>query len=107
MVCLTAGKELNGFLKDNLQQTVGHRAVTVLNVKHMSAVFSICFCLGDIPEELDIEELKQRAKNGDSKAQTEVRITRMRACTCTLVCKIQIRTKIRVRCFLIAIILSN
>ncbi|KAM9470444.1 wolframin [Clarias gariepinus] len=27
---------------------------------------------GDIPEELDIEELKQRAKNGDSKAQTEI-----------------------------------
>ncbi|KAI5624802.1 wolframin isoform X1 [Silurus asotus] len=27
---------------------------------------------GCIPEELDIEELKQRAKNGDSKAQTEV-----------------------------------
>ncbi|MCJ8733831.1 hypothetical protein PDJAM_G00228210 [Pangasius djambal] len=27
---------------------------------------------GDIPEELDIEELKQRAKNGDSRAQTEV-----------------------------------
>ncbi|TST60398.1 Wolframin [Bagarius yarrelli] len=27
---------------------------------------------GDISEELDIEELKQRAKNGDAKAQTEV-----------------------------------
>ncbi|XP_017330582.1 wolframin [Ictalurus punctatus] len=27
---------------------------------------------GDLPEELDIEELKQRAKNGDFKAQTEV-----------------------------------
>ncbi|KAI4883263.1 hypothetical protein NFI96_015891 [Prochilodus magdalenae] len=27
---------------------------------------------GDIPEELNIEELKQRAKNGDSKAQTEI-----------------------------------
>ncbi|XP_060783380.1 wolframin [Neoarius graeffei] len=27
---------------------------------------------GDIPEEMDMEELKQRAKNGDSKAQTEV-----------------------------------
>ncbi|KAF5895780.1 wolframin-like isoform X1, partial [Clarias magur] len=27
---------------------------------------------GDIPDELDIEELEQRAKNGDSKAQTEI-----------------------------------
>lgn len=38
-------------------------------------LFSPSVLLGNIPEELDIEELKQRAKSGDSKAQTEVKIT--------------------------------
>lgn len=47
--------------------------------------------LGDIPEELDIEELKQRAKNGDSKAQTEVGITHMQIGTCTFTCVISIQ----------------
>ncbi len=28
--------------------------------------------LGEIPEELSIDDLKQRAKNGDTKAQMEV-----------------------------------
>lgn len=35
--------------------------------------FYIC-SLGDVPQEPVIEELKRRAKNGDSKAQAEVRI---------------------------------
>lgn len=39
---------------------------------HVCMLFSLSVLLGNIPEELHIEELKQRAKNGDFKAQTEV-----------------------------------
>lgn len=35
-------------------------------------VFDSFHFLGEIPEELSIDDLKQKAKNGDAKAQTEV-----------------------------------
>lgn len=50
----------------------------LLSFKCMSAVCFI-YSLGDNTEEPGIEDLKRRAKNGDSKAQTEVRITHKRA----------------------------